>query len=276
PDDYRTINFASVDYDYVKTFGMDIVTGRDFSREFSTDGQNYLINEAALRMTELEDPIGKMFSIWSREGKIIGIIKDFHGQSLHNEIAPIVVTLGTNWPWNNIFIKIDGEDTAETLTYLKEIWQNFSPNYPFDYDFLEDRFQNQYRGEEQTGNIFRYFTFLAILISCLGLFGLASYMAERRTKEIGIRKVLGATVSIIIRLLSKEFLILIVISNIIAWPVSYLAMSNMLSDYAYRTNMPMWIFVVSGFLTVVIALLTVSFQAIKAALTNPVNALKYE
>ncbi|MFC1493600.1 ABC transporter permease, partial [candidate division KSB1 bacterium] len=202
--------------------------------------------------------------------------RDFHGQSLHNEIAPIVVTLGANWPWNNIFIKIDGENTTETLTYLQNKWQDFSPNYPFDYEFMEDRFKSQYSDEERTGNIFRYFTFLAIFISCLGLFGLASYMAERRTKEIGIRKVLGATVSIIIRLLSREFLILIVISNILAWPVSYLAMNNMLSDYAYRTSMPIWIFAVSGLLTVVIALLTVSFQAVKAALTNPVSALKYE
>ncbi|MFC1565318.1 FtsX-like permease family protein, partial [candidate division KSB1 bacterium] len=276
PDNYVTLNFASVDYDYLKTFDMDLAYGRDFSREFTTDAQNYIINEAALKLTGLEDPIGKMFSIWTREGKIIGVVKDFHSQSLHNEISPVVITLGANWPWQNIFIKLDQDDISESLSYLKEVWNRFSPGYPFEYRFMDEQILAQYTDEDKIGEIFGYFTFLAILISCLGLFGLASYMAEQRTKEIGIRKVLGATVSLIIRLLSKEFLILIILSNIIAWPASYIAMTNMLNDYAYRTNMPIWIFFASGIVTLGIALLTVSFQALKAALTNPVQALKYE
>ncbi len=277
PDDYQTMSFVSIDFDYIQTFGMNITIGRDFSKDLPTDTKNYLINEAALKMTGLEDPIGKMFSIWTREGRIIGIIKDFHAQPLQNEIAPIVFTLGgQTWLWDDIFIKIDGEKTAEALDYLKSVWSDFSPNYPFEYEFLEDRFLDQYRDVERTGNIFKYFTYLAIFISCLGLFGLASYMAEKRTKEIGIRKVLGANVSIIIRLLSKEFIILVIISNILAWPISYFAMSSMLSNYAYRTTIPLWIFFISGGMAVAIALISVSFQAVKAALTNPVLALKYE
>ena len=275
-EQYETWNWVAVDYDYFETFNMEMVDGRSFSREFSTDQQNYIVNEEAVKHMELESPIGKLFSIWTNEGKIVGVVKNFHSRSLHNEIVPVAFTLGFRWSLSRIFVKIKPDNIPDTIAYLKNTTLQFGPNFPFEYTFLDEYFEGQYRADQQIGTIFKYFALIAVLISCLGLFGLAAFMAEQRTKEIGVRKVLGASITNIITLLSKEFLLLISIANLISWPAAYFIMKRMLSRYAYRTDMAFWIFLTAGILTLFITFLTVSVQTLKAARANPVEALKYE
>ena len=187
PEQYETWNFVSTDFDYVKTFEMDIVQGRDFSREFETDRQNYIVNEEGARRMGFEDPIGKLFSIWQYEGQIIGIVKNFHMTSLHNEIQPVVITLSDNWPASFLFIKVRPENIQATIKDLEKSWKKFVPNFPFEFQFLDESFEAQYRTDQRTGSLFKTFAFLAIFISCMGIFGLAAFLAERRTKEIGVR-----------------------------------------------------------------------------------------
>jgi putative ABC transport system permease protein len=276
PDQYETFKFVGMGFDYIKTFEMEIVDGRDFSREFQTDPQNYIVNEEAVKFMKLENPVGKLFSIWDREGQILGVVKNFHSRSLHNEFEPLVLVLTRNWPHNFVFMRIRSENTSQTLKDLGGIWKKFAPNHPFNYSFLDEDFEALYQTDQRTGTLFRYFTILAIFISCLGIFGLAAFTAEQRTKEIGMRKVLGASISNLVALISREFLILLTLANVIAWPVAYILMDKMLSNYAYRTSMSVWVFLLAGVLAYSIALITVSYQALKAARTDPVNALRYE
>ena len=276
PDQYETFKFVAMEVDYIKTFEMEIVDGRDFSTDLQTDTQNYIVNEEAVKFMELENPVGKLFSIWDRKGQIIGVVKNFHSRSLHNEFEPVVLTLTRNWRHNYVFIRIRPENTSQTLKDLEGIWKKFAPNYPFSYQFLDEAFEALYQTDQRTGTLFRYFTILAIFISCLGIFGLAAFSAEHRTKEIGVRKVLGASISSIVALISKEFIILLTLANVIAWPAAFLLMDKMLSNYAYRTGMSVWIFLLAGVLAYSIALITVSYQAFKAARTDPINALRYE
>ena len=276
PEQYETWNFVSTDFDYVKTFEMDIVQGRDFSREYETDRQNYIINEEGAKRMGIEDPIGKLFSIWQYEGQIIGVVKNFHMTSLHNEIQPVVITLSDNWGPNILFIKIRPENIQATIKNLEKSWKKFVPNFPFEFQFLDESFEAQYRTDQRTGSLFKTFAILAIFISCLGIFGLAAFMAERRTKEIGVRKILGASIPNIMGLISKEFMILLTAANLIAWPSGFFLVKGMLKRYAYRTNIGLWVFLIAGVLAYTIALLTVSYQAFKAARTDPAKALRYE
>ncbi|MBD3415231.1 MAG: FtsX-like permease family protein [Candidatus Aminicenantes bacterium] len=276
PDQYEVMNFAAVDYDYFETFQMDLTKGRTFSRDFATDEKNYIINEAAVRFTGLGSPIGKLFSIWKREGRIIGVVKDFHSRSLHDEIKPVVFTLTTNWSHNYIFVRINPERIQPALQTVQSSWKQFASGYPFEYVFLDDVFERQYQTDQRMGLIINDFTLLAIFLSCLGLFGLASYMAERRTKEIGIRKVLGASVSSVALMLSKDFTRWVLIANAIAWPVAWYVMSRWMQNYAYRIRISWWMFFLAGGLALIIALLTVGYQSVKAATANPGDSLRYE
>jgi len=255
-ENYKTINWVAVDYDYFDTFEMNIAKGRKFSREFSTDVKNYIVNEEVVRIMGIESPVGKMFSIWQNEGQIIGVVKNFHSQSLHNEIVPVVFTIDPNWSWSlsMIFVRIKPGNISESLDFLKGTATKFAPDYPFNYSFLDERFDSQYRGDQQIGAIFKYFTIIAIFISCLGLFGLGAFMIEQRTREIGIRGVLGASMPNIVILLSKEFIILITIANIIAWPSAYFVMSKLLDSYAFKTEITIWVFIPVGVLTLVLTL----------------------
>lgn len=275
-EQYISMNFVCVDYDYFETFNMKMAHGRSFSREYSTDIQNYIINEAALKLTGYEEPVGRMFSMWTDEGEIIGVVKDFHGTSLHNEIRPIVFVLYQNMPYFYIYVKIRPINIPGTINFLKNTMRTIVPSYPFQYTFLDEYFNRQYMREDRIGNILKYFTFLAIFISCLGLLGLASFMAEQRTKEIAIRKVLGATNTSIVGILSKEFVILVATANTIAWPLSYYFMNKWIHGFAFHTNIGLWLFVIAGIVALIIAQLTVSYQSIKAARANPVDSLKYE
>jgi putative ABC transport system permease protein len=277
PEDYVTMTDASIDYDYFETLGMQIIQGRSFSEEYATDSENYILNERALRMTGLESPIGKMFSCWEDEGKIIGIVKNFHASSLHSEIGPVIFTLSQRHGSHSyIFVKIRPNDIPGTLAFLEKKTVEFAPNNLFEYRFLDDVFNSQYSGDQRRGNIYKYFTILAIFISCLGLFGMASFTAEQRTKEIGIRKVLGASIANILMMISKNFLMLLLVSNVIAWPIAYFLMERLLNNYAYRTGIAAWIFIVSAVTAICVALLTVGIKIVRAAYANPVDSLRYE
>jgi putative ABC transport system permease protein len=276
PGQYETMNFVATDHDYIKTFEMEIVAGRDFSRDFSTDFQNYIVNEAAVRMMGLEDPVGKLFSIWENRGAIIGIVKDFHNRPLSQEIKPTVITLNPAWAPAVLFIRIKPENVAGTLNRIEKTWRRFAPGHPFEPVFLDESYEDLYRSDRRLGVVFRDFAGLAVLISCLGVFGLAAFTAQQRTKEIGVRKVLGASTAGIVALLSREFLLLVTVANIIAWPAGYFLTNRLLRNYAYRISLPVWIFLGAGLLAYLISLLTVSFQSFRAARTDPVHALRYE
>ncbi len=267
-----------VDYDFIKTYDIQLISGRNFSREFGTDDTAaFIINEAAVKQlgwTPFE-AINKKMIYGNREGKVIGVVNNFNFESLHNQIVPIILLLSKTG--NSQFsVKISGNDIPATLEFLKKKWNEFRPDYPFEYTFLEDQLSELYTSEKRLGDVFGIFSLLAVVIACLGLFGLASFSAEQRTKEIGIRKVLGASISGIVILFSREFLKLVILANLIAWPIAYYAMSKWLNDFAYRADINIWVFVLSGFTALVIALLTISFQAFKAGFSNPVKSLRYE
>ncbi len=278
-DTTKLILFSAnpVTVDYVKTMGIQLVAGRDFSREYSLDTNNYLLNEAALKKIGYKDPIGKELTMWGDKGTIIGVMKDFHHNSLHVPIDPLIIRLFKKEPyWGNILIRTEKGKTKEAIASMEKVFRQFNPGFPFKYFFTDDEMFKNYKAEQTVSKLSRYFAFLAIFISCLGLFGLITFTAEQRVKEIGIRKVLGASVSGIVRLLSRDFLKLVSIAALIAFPVAWWAMNKWLDDFAYRIHIGWWVFVVAGIAALLIALLTVSFQAIKAAVANPVKSLRTE
>jgi putative ABC transport system permease protein len=269
-----------VDHDYIDTLGMTIVEGRNFSREFATDTDAAIINQAVLEQFGWLDINNRRLGrIMNQEGdvklyNVIGVVEDFHYESLRNTIGPLVMYLGESR--GLISFRVETEDLSRTIGLLERTWKEFLPNQPFEYMFLDERFNQLYRAEQQIGRIFGVFATLAVVIGCLGLFGLAAFTAEQRTKEIGIRKVLGASAPGIIRLLLKEFVILVGIANLAAWPIAYFVMRRWLQDFAYRTSLGLGVFVTAGALTLLIALTTVSLQAVKAALADPIRSLRYE
>ena len=267
----------STDYDFAKTLGLEIIKGRYFSKEFYSDSQAVVINECAARIYNIKNPVGKRL-VDARDNSavnIIGVLKDFNFESLHQEIKPIVIYLNREQT-SNLAVKIRSNDLKSTISMIKNEWNKFVPGKPFEYYFLDDNFNELYQSEIKIQQIFTSFSVLAIFIACLGLLGLAAFTAERKTKEIGIRKTLGASVTGIILLLSKNYTKWVLIANIIAWPTAYYFMNKWLQDFAYKTEMSIWIFLLSGILALIIALLTVSANAVKAATANPVKSLKYE
>jgi ABC-type antimicrobial peptide transport system permease subunit len=277
PEALLWINHFSVDHDYLKTFKMEIVEGRGFSKDFTTDaaGTAYIVNEAAIKAMDMKNSIGKSFTLWGKKGTIIGVVKDFHYKSLHTEIEPLVLRIEPKRD-RYIFVKVRSENIASTLDSLKKAYQKFNHRYPFEYHFLDDELDTHYDSDRRTLKIFRYFTIIAIFISCLGLFGLAAFTAQLRTREIGIRKVVGASISNIILMLSKEFLILVGAANILAWPLAYFAMNKWLQGFAYRTTIVLGTFIFSAILAMFIAICTVLYQSIKAATANPVDAIRLD
>ncbi len=276
PEEEVLMRAAGADVDFLETLGMEIVAGRSFSQDFSTDEASALIvNEAAVKAMRMADPVGQRLSQPGNPGTIVGVVKDYHFRSLRQKIDPLILI---HYPEGNrfVFIRLKGEQMPRTIAYIESVWNKFAPGFDFRYRFLDEALDELYRAEQQTGTLFRYFSALAILISCLGLFGLASYLAEQRTKEIGIRKVLGATIANLVLLLSRDFTKWVLVSNLVAWPIAYFAMRQWLQSYAYRIDLPWWAFAVSGFSALAIAMITVSFQSIKAAVADPVDSLKYE
>jgi putative ABC transport system permease protein len=262
-----------VDEDYAKTFQLKLKEGRFFSSEFSTDNTAVVINEKAAKTMGFTDPIGKIISHNGLKLRIIGVLKDFYFQSLHNDIEPLIMQLN---PGNFCLIKMKPDNKASTVDYIKKTLKSYNLPYQINFRFLADDYDNLYRKEKRMGKIFGYFSLLAIIISCFGLIGLSSFMAERRTKEIGIRKINGAKSVEIFSLLSGEYIIWVLISIIIACPIAWYAMHKWLQNFAYRISISWWVFVLAGLLAILIALLTVSWQSFRAASKNPVEALRYE
>ncbi len=278
PAESASMNFEYVDYDYFQTLGMEIIDGRAFSKEFATDlTDGYIVNEEAVKLMGMDSPVGKRLSVFRKEGRIIGVVKNYHFQSLHQPLGPFVIGGDPGWDKNWMFIKLRSENIIQTTEYIKSICKKHDVDGSFlNFHFLDNALDYSYRVEHKIGQFAGYFTILGILISCLGLFGLASFIAQQRTKEIGIRKVLGASVPSVAFILSKDFTKWVVFSNLIAWPLAYFVSQKLLQIYAYRIAMGFDIFILSGFAALVIALLTVSYQAIRTANTNPVESLRYE
>jgi len=281
-DDYLNLNCGWVDYNFIDFFDIELKSGRDFSEGFSSDETHaYILNETAVKALGWENPIGKKFGLWDDiNGTVIGVVKDFHYSSLHLSIEPLVISLNqldSRWFKPSYFaIKITSDDVSETLAFIEQKFKEFSPYYPFEYSFLDERIDRMYSTERKLGQAFNFFTFIAIFIACLGLFGLASFSTVQKTKEIGIRKVLGASVSDVFLMVTKEFIKWVAISIVIAFPISYYAMNKWLQGFAYRTNLGIGIFFLAGLSALVIALVSVSYQSIKAATANPVDSLRYE
>ncbi len=286
PDQQIAWCHPMIDHDYFKTLNMKIVEGRDFSREIQSDlQQGFILNEEAVKQGNIEDPIGKQITVNGSNGIIIGVVKNAQLNSLRFTIQPEVYHLSITFreQFQTLFIKIDtGEDDHQfnkmtaSLAHIESVWKKFMPDSPFEYQFLDETLENQYRTEIRISRILNYFTFLAIFLSCLGLLGLTSFMAEQRTKEIGVRKVLGASITGIMILLSKEFAKWVLLANVIAWPLAYYFMNKWLQEFANRINIGIVTFIASAILALIIALLTVSFLTIKAALANPIKSLRYE
>jgi putative ABC transport system permease protein len=269
------IYVLEADYDFVDLYGLKIVEGRNFSREFPSDvGGAFLINESARNAFGWDDPVGHGFNWWMT-GKIVGVLKDYHMHSLHLPIMPLFISLNPRTP-RYISVKINGESIPATMTFLRETWQRFAPEYPFEYTFFDEIFDQAYRTDQRLGKVFSVFAGLAVLIACLGLVGLASFSAEQKTKEIGIRKVLGASTSGVIALLSREFMKWVVLANVIAWPIGYFAMISWLRNFAYRTSLTVPMFLGAGLAAFAIAAAVISLQTYHAAAANPVESMRYE
>ncbi len=275
-----TLDAFMGDHDFMEALGLELAEGRAFSREFSTDTmQAFILNETAVRRLGWDgEAVNKRISMGNfKRGRVIGVVKDFHAKSLHQRIEPLVIHIAPDpdaFLW--LAVRISTQNIDHALSSIKAAWEEVYPHDPFSYTFLDEDFGRLYHSDRQRGQIFLAFSILAIAIACLGLLGLASFTAEQRTKEIGIRKVLGASIPGIVRMLSMEFVKLVLLANLIAWPVAYLVMNNWLQNFAYRENIPLLVFPLAGFLSFFIALATVSFQATKAAMTDPVDSIRTE
>lgn len=269
----------SIDYDYIKTLGMQIIKGRNFSRDFGSDSNAIIINETVANILGYADPIGKFIYESQNDGStrqhtIIGVVKNFNFETLHQDVGPLAFKLGGGFGFGAF--KVNTSNIQSLISQIQTKWKALTPGLPFSYNFLNESFDKMYRAEERVGKIAMAFSLLAIFIACLGLFGLATFIAEQRTKEIGIRKVLGASVQGIVQMLSKDFVKLVVIAFVVAAPLAWWAMHLWLQDFAYRINIQWWFFALAGFGALAIALVTISFQAIKAAIANPIKSLRTE
>lgn len=270
------IKYVSVDYNFVPTYGISMAAGRNFSKDYGTDTSNYILNETAVKALGWNtiNAVGKNFKYGTVSGHVIGVMKDFHFESMHQLIAPMVLVMYPPTYFNNLSVKFSGSNTAKSLAYLESTWKKFIPDIPFEYHFLDENFDRLYESEQRQGTLFTTFACIAIFIASLGLLGLSAFTISQRIKEIGVRKVLGADTGGIVVLLSKEFLILVAIAALIAFPVAWYSMHNWLKDFAYRVNIQWWVFLVAAVVALFVVLITVSFQAIKAAVANPVKSLK--
>jgi len=277
----QTMATLIVDYDFINTYKLNLAAGRGFSKEYGSDSSSFILNEAAVKELgwgEPQNAVGKGFT-WDgyKEGKIIGVVKDFHFNSLQQKVQPLVMHILPNWFWyGSISVRIPTPDIKTAIRSLEAEWNKILPGHPFDYSFVDEDYNKQYKTEQQLSSLSAIFSILIVFISCLGLLGLTIVAVSQRTKEIGVRKVLGASVSGIAALLSKDFVKLVLISIVIASPIAWWLMNSWLKDFAYRINIEWWVFVVAGLMALLIALITVSFQSIRAAVANPVKSLRTE
>ena len=272
----RGVNFAVVDHDFIETLGIKMLKGRDFQEDIPADTlTGVIINETLAKRMNWADPIGKKVELGRFvQGRVIGLMQDYHQTGMYNQIESLLLIYR---PTNNvIYAKLSDKDVQASLQFIESKWKEVFPEKPFEYKFLTERFNQQFKTDENRGLIFTLFTMIAILIACLGLFGLASYMVEQRTKEIGIRKVVGASEGIIVKLISKEFLILVLISIVIAIPIAFYLMSNWLQNYVYRTSLGTMVFIIAALATIAVTFMTISYKAYKAAILNPATSLRTE
>ena len=271
------------DQNYIPTLGMRMASGRNFSLDFPTDSSAVIINETAAKLLGFKDPLNEIIycptgysanALTSKPFHIIGVVKDFNFSSMHDKVGPLVIELGEDY--GKIAMRINTKNIPSLISQVENKWKNMAPGQPFGYTFLDADFNKIYNAEQRTGKLFITFAVFAIFIACLGLFGLVTYAAEQRVKEIGIRKVLGASVGEIVTMISKDFVKLVLIGFAIAFPIAWWMTNKWLQSFAYRINISWWVFALAGLLTIAIALITVSFQAIKAALANPVKSLRTE
>ncbi|MEZ4933175.1 MAG: FtsX-like permease family protein [Saprospiraceae bacterium] len=273
-------SWVNVDHNYLSFYDIEILKGRGFSKEMGTDLNNaYVINEALAENLGWDDPIGKKFTIGSNEeqgfGTIIGVAKNFNYNSLHHKVEPLFLCW-RDWGFSEISVRLDAQNIESAISHLQQEWAGVMGNRPLEFEFLDDHFAHLYRSEQQVSQVVSLLAFLAIFVACLGLFGLATIATEQRIKEIGIRKVLGATTVGLVNLLSKDFLKLVLISLVIACPLAYYFMEQWLMDFAFRIHIQWWVFAVAGVVAAGVAYLTVGFQSVKAALMNPVESLRSE
>jgi putative ABC transport system permease protein len=275
----RGINFAVVDHDFVEALGINIIKGRDFQQDMPSDTlTGVVVNETLANRMGWSDAIGKKVELGNGafiNARVIGVMKDYHQTGMYNEIESLMLVWRESFT-NIIYVKLSGNNIEQTISFIENKWKEIFPDQPFTYTFLSERFNRQFEADEKRGFIFTLFTILAILIACLGLFGLASYMVEQRTKEIGIRKVFGADEGVIVRLISKEFLILVAISIVVALPAAYFIMSNWLQNYVYKTNISAMLLIFAALLTFVLTIITISYKAYQASILNPANSIKTE
>jgi putative ABC transport system permease protein len=278
-DNRESIYFEGVGagYDFIETMGMQMAAGRSFSRSFGSDSSKIILNEAGVDVMHLKNPVGKNIKLNGGNYQIIGIVKNFHFESLHEPVKPLFILWEPQGnAWHKVMVRIKAGQEKATIDRIRTFYEAYNPGFPFDFNFLDDIYQKQYLTELRVGIISRYFAGIAIIISCLGLFGLVAFTAQRRQKEIGVRKVIGATVSNIIFMLSKDFLQLVLIAVVLSFPLSWWAMNSWLNGFAYRIHISAFVFVLAGSSILLITLLTISFQAIKAAVTNPIKSLRTE
>jgi putative ABC transport system permease protein len=272
----KSMKIIRVDYDFLSTIEAEIISGRDFSRDFPADSTlSIILNESAVRQLKWKDPIGKWMELNGRKYTVVGLVKDFHFESLHREIPPIIFIFSSRF-LNWAYVKVDNQNVQGTLKHIETSFSKFVSNRDFSYTFLNEDIERQYVAEEKFTQVFTIFTVLAIVIACLGTFGLISFTAERKSKEIGIRKVLGASVGNVSFLLIREFVILLLIASAIAWPVTWYFLSDWIEGFIYRTSIGATPFILATALAAIIVVLTTGFRAMKAALANPVHSLREE
>jgi len=270
------MHYHSVDYDIIETLNVDILKGRSFTHKYNDDSSTvFLINETAVKKMGFKEPIGKTMTLGNQTGRIVGVFKNFNFNTIHHKINPLTLILD-NSSCRGTYIRIQPDRTKEALTHIKKVWNDIEPNHPFDYIFMDQLLQSLYKKEQQTAKLFKYFTVLAILISCLGLFGLTSFMTEQRKKEIGIRKVMGSKISNIILLLTREFTKWVIIAGLIGLPIGYYVMTQWLQSFYYRIDLSVLSFIIAFSLALFISVLTVSIQSYRASIRNPVDTLRDE
>ena len=272
----KSYQAMAVDPDFIKTIGLKIIEGRDFSWDMETDKRKTVIlNETAVKYFALDPALGFELNIYNTKAFVIGVVKDYHNESFQKKISPQVLWYVPGWNYN-LSIRISGNNIPETIQYIKKLWNELSPDIPFEFQFLDEEYDALYKEEDKFNLLIGYFSIIAILIACLGLFGLVSFSTQRRIKEIGIRKINGAKISEILVILNKDFIIRIAIASVIAVPIAWYAMHEWLQTFAYKTELSWWIFGLAGIIALGVALLTVSWQSWRAATRNPVDALRYE
>jgi ABC-type antimicrobial peptide transport system permease subunit len=264
------IILLNTDKDFISTMNVQLTDGHNFDGT-PADVTSVILNETAVKSMNIINPVGKTCNVAGARRTIIGVVRDFHFKNLHSSIEPLAI-VSSDWR-NALYVRTSANAASQAIMSVEKLWNQYEAELPFTYQFVDDEFDAIYKTDLRTGILFRYFAMIAILISCIGLFGLVTFTAETKTKEIGIRKVLGASVSDIVAMLSKEFLILVGVAMLIAFPLAYYWLDRMLQDYAYRIDIRWWMFGLAGIITVVLTVLTVGWQAVKAATANPVEAI---